>query len=225
MIQPPEHDVTLVLGNQIADWGMITGKRNSVNKVVMLAEGRADEWSELLTRVGAERDRDAFTRLFEHFAPLLKGFLMKGSNIGHELAEELAQEAMIKVWRRADSFNRQKSSASTWIYTIARNCRIDWARREIRRQKDIHADDLYEPGDDNPSQVSLAQLRNQRTVRESLDALPQEQVEIISKIYFEGKTHSEVSEELSLPLGTVKSRIRLALKRLNVQLETEAEDL
>jgi RNA polymerase sigma-70 factor (ECF subfamily) len=204
---------------------MITGKRNSVNKVVMLAESRADEWSELLTRVGEERDREAFTALFRHFAPLLKGFLMKGSNVGHELAEELAQEAMIKVWRRADSFNRKKSSASTWIYTIARNCRIDWARREVRRQKDIHADDLYEPGDENPSQVSLAQMRNKRTVRESLEALPQEQVEVISKIYFEGKTHSEVSEELSLPLGTVKSRIRLALKRLNVQLEAEAEEV
>ncbi len=191
----------------------------------MLAESRADEWSELLTKVGSSKDRDAFTRLFEHFAPLLKGFLMKGSNIGHEMAEELAQEAMIKVWRRADSFNSRKSSASTWIYTIARNCRIDWVRREIRRQRDIHADDLYEPGDDNPSQISLAQIRNQRTVRESLDALPQEQVEVISKIYFEGKTHSEVSEELSLPLGTVKSRIRLALKRLNVQLESEAEDV
>ena len=70
----------------------------------MLAETRADEWSNLLTKVGADKDRDAFTALFHHFAPLLKGFLMKGSNIGHELAEELAQEAMIKVWRRADSF-------------------------------------------------------------------------------------------------------------------------
>lgn len=191
----------------------------------MLAESRADEWSKLLVKVGVEKDRDAFTRLFEHFAPLLKGFLMKGSNIGHELAEELAQEAMIKVWRRAESFNSHKSSASTWIYTIARNCRIDWIRREVRRQKDIHADDLYEPGDENPSHLSLAQMRNQRTVRESLETLPQEQTEIISKIYFEGKTHSEVSEELGVPLGTVKSRIRLALKRLNVQLEFEAEDV
>ncbi len=191
----------------------------------MLAEPRADEWSDLLVKVGTEKDREAFSRLFSHFAPLLKGFLMKGSNIGHELAEELAQEAMIKVWRRAESFNRQKSSASTWIYTVARNCRIDWARKEIRRQREINAEDLYEPGDDNPAQVSLAQLRNKRTVRESLQALPQEQIEVISKVYFEGKTHLEVSEELELPLGTVKSRIRLALKRLNVQLEAAAEEV
>lgn len=191
----------------------------------MLAEPRADEWSDLLVKVGAEKDREAFSRLFTHFAPLLKGFLMKGSNIGQELAEELAQEAMIKVWRRAESFNSQKSSASTWIYTVARNCRIDWARKEVRRQREINAEDLYEPGDDNPSQVSLAQLRNKRTVRESLQTLPQEQIEVISKVYFEGKTHLEVSEELDLPLGTVKSRIRLALKRLNVQLEAAAEEV
>ena len=204
---------------------MITGKGNSVNKVVMLTETTADDWSDLLVKVGSDKDRAAFTRLFQHFAPLLKGFLMKGSNIGHEQAEELAQEAMIKVWRRADSFNRQKSSASTWIYTIARNCRIDWIRREVRRQRDIHADDLYEPGDENPSQVSLVQLRNKRVIRDSIETLPQEQIEVISKIYFEGKTHSEVSEELSLPLGTVKSRIRLALKRLNVQLDAETEEV
>jgi RNA polymerase sigma-70 factor (ECF subfamily) len=190
----------------------------------MLTETTADDWSDLLVKVGNDKDREAFTRLFQHFAPLLKGFLMKGSNIGHEQAEELAQEAMIKVWRRADSFNRQKSSASTWIYTIARNCRIDWIRREIRRQRDIHADDLYEPGDENPSQVSLVQLRNKRIIRDSIENLPQEQIEVISKIYFEGKTHSEVSEELSLPLGTVKSRIRLALKRLNVQLDADTEE-
>ena len=89
----------------------------------------------------------------------------------------------------------------------------------------MHADDLYEPRDENPSQVSLVQMRNKRVVRESIELLPQEQKEVISKIYFEGRTHSEVSEELSLPLGTVKSRIRLALKRLNVQLEADAEEV
>jgi RNA polymerase sigma factor (sigma-70 family) len=225
LIQPLKPFVSSALGNQIAEWGMITSIKKSVNKVVMLADTTAEEWSDLLIRVGAERDREAFTRLFQHYAPLLKGFLMKGSNIGHEQAEELAQETMIKVWRKANSFNRQKSSASTWIYTVARNCRIDWIRREMRRQRDVHADDLYEPGDENPSQISLVQLRNKRVVRDSIELLPQEQKEVISKIYFEGKTHSEVSEELSLPLGTVKSRIRLALKRLNVQLEADTEEV
>ena len=147
---------------------MITGKRNPVNKVVMLAEKRADEWSELLTKVGAEKDRDAFTRLFHHFAPLLKGFLMKGSNIGHELAEELAQEAMIKVWRRADSFNSHKSQRVLGYIRLHVTVEsIGVAKCAAKRDSRGR---LYEPGDENPSQVSLAQLRNKSTVRESLKA-------------------------------------------------------
>lgn len=198
---------------------MITGKSNFVNKVIVLVDPSRDEWSELLVKVGANRDKEAFSRLFTHFAPLIKGFLMKGSSFGHELAEELVQETMIKVWRRADSFNSQKSSASTWIYTIARNSRIDWFRREARKRVQLEADDFYEPAPENPAYLSLVQIRNQKSVQENIKLLPQDQLEVITKIYYEGKTHSEVAEELTLPLGTVKSRIRLALKKMNLQLE------
>ena len=195
---------------------------NDANKVVMLAEARSDNWSQLLMKVGADRDKAAFALLFDHFAPLLKGFLMKGSALGPERAEELAQETMIKVWRKADSFNASKASASTWIYTIARNCRIDWLRREAKSSRDIEAEDIYEFGDENPSFNSLVQIRNRDKIRENLAFLPPEQLEVLAKIYFEGKTHSEVSLELDLPLGTVKSRIRLALNRLQVRM-TAAE--
>ena len=187
----------------------------------MLVDPSRDEWSDLLSKVGMEKDKEAFSRLFAHFAPLVKGFLMKGSSFGHELAEELSQETMIKVWRKADSFNRQKSSASTWIYTIARNSRIDWFRREARRQRILEADDLYEQAEDNPAYLSLVQLRNQKSIQKNIKTLPQEQLEVLTKIYYEGKTHTEVAEELVLPLGTVKSRIRLALKKMNLQLEAE----
>ena len=200
---------------------MITGNSKSVNKVVMLVDLSRDEWSDLLAKVGMEQNREAFSVLFSHFAPLVKGFLMKGSTFGHELAEELAQETMIKVWRKADSFNRQKSSASTWIYTIARNCRIDWFRHEARRQKILEADDLYEQAEDNPAYLSLVQVRNQKNIQKNIKRLPREQLEVLTKIYYEGKTHTEVAEELVLPLGTVKSRIRLALKKMNLQLEAE----
>lgn len=199
---------------------MITAKRKTVNdgNVVMLAESSPDDWSDLLVKVGKTQDREAFSRLFAHFAPLVKGFLMKGSNIGVEQAEELVQETMIKVWRKADSFNRQKSSASTWIYTIARNSRIDWLRREARTQVDIDADDLYDIGEENPSYSSLIRVRDKENIRNHIGDLPQEQLEVVTKVYYEGKSHSEVSEELGLPLGTVKSRIRLALKRMHVSL-------
>lgn len=204
---------------------MITAKSRGVNdsKVVMLAENSPDDWSDLLVKVGENRDREAFSRLFAHFAPLVKGFLMKGSNIGAEQAEELVQETMIKVWRKANSFNRQKSSASTWIYTIARNSRIDWIRREARTQVEIDADDLYDTGEENPSYSSLVRVRDKENIRNNIGELPQEQLEVITKVYYEGKSHSEVSDELGLPLGTVKSRIRLALKRMHLTLAKEAE--
>ena len=203
--------------------GMITASKKTVNanKVVMLAEARSDTWSELLIKVGAERDRQAFSELFSHFAPLIKGFLMKGSSLGPERAEELVQETMIKVWRKADSFNATKSSASTWIYTIARNSRIDWLRRESKSSRDIEAEDIYESSEENPSYNSLIQKRNRDTVRKNLAYLPPEQLDVVAKIYFEGKSHSEVANELSLPLGTVKSRIRLALNRLQLRMTAE----
>jgi RNA polymerase sigma-70 factor (ECF subfamily) len=200
---------------------MITSNIKHVNKVVPLVKPSPDEWSALLEKVGADKDREAFSRLFEHFAPLLKGFLMKGSNIGPELAEELAQETMIKVWRRATSFQRAKSTASTWIFTIARNSRIDLYRRESRKQVQLDADDFYDQSVENPALVSLIQVRNKQTILEHLKSLPREQHEVVSKIYYEGKSHTEVAKELSLPLGTVKSRIRLALKRMNVRLAAE----
>jgi len=202
---------------------MITAKRKSVNdgKVVMLAASSPDDWSDLLVKVGDNQDRKAFARLFEHFAPLVKGFLMKGSGISPEQAEELVQETMIKVWNKADSFNRQKSSASTWIYTIARNSRIDWLRREVRTRVDINADDLYDIGAENPSYSSLVRVRDKENIRNNIGELPQEQLDVITKVYYEGKSHSEVSDELGLPLGTVKSRIRLALKRMHVTLANE----
>jgi RNA polymerase sigma-70 factor (ECF subfamily) len=200
---------------------MITSVIKPVNKVVPLVKPSPDEWSSLLEKVGVDKDRQAFSSLFEHFAPLLKGFLMKGSNIGPELAEELAQETMIKVWRRAASFQRAKSTASTWIFTIARNSRIDLYRRESRKQVQLDADDFYDQSIENPSLVSLVQVRNKQTVLEHLKALPREQHEVVAKIYYEGKSHTEVAQELSLPLGTVKSRIRLALKRMSVRLAAE----
>lgn len=201
---------------------MITGEDKSVNKVVMLAESSPDDWSDLLVKVGSDRDREAFSRLFAHFAPMVKGFLMKGSSLSPEHAEELVQETMIKVWHKADSFNRQKSSASTWIYTIARNSRIDWLRRESRTRVDINSDDIFEAAEENPSFSSLVRKRNKENVRSYIGGLPREQLEVVQKIYYEGKSHSEVAEELQLPLGTVKSRIRLALKRMQLSLSREA---
>ena len=184
---------------------------------------RDDEWSQLLEKVARERCRKAFARFFNHFSPLLKGFLIKGSRLNHAQAEELVQEVMIKVWQRAGQFDAKKSSASTWLYTIARNGRIDWLRRQANAvTEELIADDLYE---DETSETPFSLLQHQRQhndIHNALAGLPDEQALVLRKVYMEGLSHSEVSTDLALPLGTVKSRVRLALKKLQDVIGREA---
>jgi len=180
---------------------------------------RDDEWSTLLLKVGRQRDRQAFERLFGHFAPLIKGFQFSrgGQSSAPEAADELVQEVMFKVWRKAPSFNPDKAAASTWIFTIMRNCRIDAMRRKGRQPEaddSLNVEDIWDDSQDDQPLVYLQQSRSRMAVASGIDALPPEQSHVIEKAYMEGKSHSEISEELGLPLGTVKSRVRLALKKL-----------
>lgn len=180
-----------------------------------------DAWTLRLQSVARDRDRQAYGELFRHFAPLLKSFALSTPGMSsNALAEELVQEVMLKIWNRASTFDASKASATTWIYTLARNCRIDLLRRKYRVQEEVDVDDLWDVGTD-PETLSddLYQKRIEVDVRESLRALPPEQRQIIAKVYMEGKSHSEVAEELNLPLGTVKSRIRLAMSKLKVMLQ------
>ncbi|WGL16877.1 sigma-70 family RNA polymerase sigma factor [Microbulbifer bruguierae] len=184
---------------------------------------RDDEWSALLVKVGNSRDRLAFERLFSHFAPLIKGFQFSrgGQSSAPEAADELVQEVMFRVWRKAPSFDPQKSSASTWIFTIMRNCRIDALRRNSRlpdTDDTLEVEDIWDDSQDNQPLIFLQQSRSQNSVAAGLKSLPPEQSHVIEKAYLEGKSHSEISVELGLPLGTVKSRVRLALKKLQSTL-------
>lgn len=184
-------------------------------------EREIDGWTLRLQAVARDRDRQAYGELFRHFAPLLKSFALSTPGMSsNALAEELVQEVMLKIWNRASTFDASKASATTWIYTLARNCRIDLLRRKYRVQEEVDVDDLWDVGTD-PEELSddLYQKRIEVDVRESLRVLPPEQRQIIAKVYMEGKSHSEVAEELSLPLGTVKSRIRLAMSKLKVMLQ------
>lgn len=181
----------------------------------------SDPWTIRLQAVARERDRQAYAELFRHFAPLLKSFALSTSGMSsNALAEELVQEVMLKIWNRAATFDSAKASATTWIYTLARNCRIDLLRRKFRVHEEVDVDELWDFGTD-PEELhdELYQKRIEVDVRESLRALPSEQRQIIAKVYMEGKSHSEVAEELNLPLGTVKSRIRLAMSKLKVLLQ------
>ncbi len=182
-------------------------------------ETRNDEWSECLQLIAATQDRAAFTRLFRHFAPLMKAFALSGSTLSANHADELVQEVMLKVWQKAAAFDPKKAAASTWIYTIARNCRTDMYRRLQKFDTALSADDVAPPEESEEAFMILHQKRSRDRIRELIKTLPPDQIQIVAKVYMEGKSHSEVAAELDIPLGTVKSRVRLALQKLQVQLD------
>ena len=188
------------------------------------SESRKDHWSQLLERVGSSQDKAAFQALFQHFGPQIKYYALS-NGLSHQ-AEELVQEVMISIWRRATTYNWRKAAASTWIFTIARNQRIDMLRKMQRTSAEtkIEVEDLWQiPGSAESEPVtSLHRMLAERRIRESLVHLPEEQVTVIAKVYMEQKSHQMVAEELNIPLGTVKSRVRLALSKLKVILQDPA---
>ncbi len=170
----------------------------------------------LLVRVSEHRDHEAFGELHDQLAPRLKAYMMRQGASG-ELAEDLAQEVMIKLWNKAHLYSPDKGSASTWAYTIARNLRIDRIRREYIWQE---LPDGYEDTPDDARLQDENVSANERAgkVREALRALPQEQAQIIEMSFIDGLSHSEIATKLAVPLGTVKSRMRLGYAKLQQHL-------
>jgi RNA polymerase sigma-70 factor (ECF subfamily) len=199
-------------------------EKSGVRPAVVSTEKRTDQWSLLLVSIGESQDRRAFAELFAHFAPLLKSFAEASRHEGWfpGLSEDLVQEVMIKVWQKASGYKPEKASATTWIYTVARNCRIDMLRRKSNTQHlPLENEDYWhEPDEETPVSL-LRQKRSEDKVQVSLAQLPKEQDEILRKVYLEGKSHAEASEELGLPLGTVKSRVRLALQKMQILVAPE----
>lgn len=192
--------------------------RESSEKARKLAP-EVNSWNQYIEKVGESQDRQAFHALFSHFSPFLKAFLIKSGGVSPENAEELVQETMIKVWRKAPSFSAAQASASTWIYTIARNTRIDWLRKQNRQNPDLlSADDIYDERENPTPMSSLSQIRTKKLITAQLKHLPFEQAEVLQLMYFQGQSGQQVANTLDLPLGTVKSRIRLAMNKLKVAL-------
>jgi RNA polymerase sigma factor (sigma-70 family) len=169
-----------------------------------------------LGRVAEFRDRTAFSQLFGHFAPRLKGYLIRlGCEAG--MAEELVQDVMLTVWRRAESFDAAQAGVATWIYTIARNRRIDRLRSERHPTLDLE-DPLLVPDDAENAEQGIETAQRETSLRSAIGRLPKEQAELLQMAFFEDRPHSDIAEKTRLPLGTVKSRIRLALARLRREL-------
>lgn len=174
--------------------------------------------ADLVEAIAARADRGAFAQLFRHFAPKIKGYLVK-LGAGAQ-AEELTQEVMLTVWRKAASFDRRQASVSTWLFTIARNRRIDVIRKERRPELDPEDPMLVPEAPPSPDAMLQARDREAR-VAEAIKTLPPEQSELLRQAFYLAKSHSEIASEMSLPLGTVKSRLRLAFGRLRKVLDGE----
>lgn len=174
----------------------------------------ARDWTDHILRIRA-KDQTAFKELFSHFAPRVKGFLIK-SGADDTLAEECTQEVMATIWRKAEMFDPSRASVSTWIYTIARNRKIDMLRKRRRPEPE---DLTWGPEAEPDAEDTFSMQQETQRLGEAIRALPEKQRQLVEKAYFGDLSHSEIAEETGLPLGTIKSRIRLALDRLRHQMK------
>jgi len=189
--------------------------------VDLLDRGQSKAWgrmSDLLGKIATERSGDAFRRLFEQYGPRLVAYMMR-QGADAATAEELAQETLLTVWSKAALYSSDKGTPTTWIFTIARNLRIDALRKTVCWQE--LSDELAEtiPSDDvAPDHAASARERQER-VQAVLGTLPAEQRDVITLAFIDGMSQSEIAARLTLPLGTVKSRLRLAYEKVRNALE------
>ncbi|WP_461518845.1 sigma-70 family RNA polymerase sigma factor [Porticoccus sp.] len=189
-------------------------------KVEATPEAQGNDWSAMLAELGQSRGRQLFIQLFRHFAPRIKGYIIR-LGLTEATAEELTQETMLSLWRKAHLYNRDKAAASTWIYTLARNQSIDWMRKQKYPEYDLESwhRDEGEPLQESEAEQSIVSDR----VALAIHQLPDNQAQVIYMSFYEGRTHSEIAERLSIPLGSVKSRIRLAAEKLKLALGGDYE--
>ncbi|MEL7487439.1 MAG: sigma-70 family RNA polymerase sigma factor [Pseudomonadota bacterium] len=174
------------------------------------------EMNELLVRIAMTADKEAFGRLYAFFGPRVKGYMMRIGASAEE-AEDLAQDAMLKVWRKAKLFDPGKASASTWIFTIARNIRIDALRRASK--PGLSGDEPSLLPEEEPQADAVVERRERdERIREAFSTLPEQQHEVVRLHFIEDESHSTIAERLGLPLGTVKSRLRLAFGKIRKEL-------
>lgn len=191
-------------------------RRRSPLRTVAVTE----EADEALIAAIAGGDRRAFARAFAKFAPKVKSYLLR-LGAPAALAEDLAQDAMVSVWRRASSFDAAKAKASTWIFVIARNAWIDRLRREKTELAYRATVIPVEESDDEAPDAAAARSEDEARVRAVMDSLSDEQRRVVELSFFEDISHSEIAERMAIPLGTVKSRLRLALAKLRARWDEQ----
>ncbi|MBA4333027.1 MAG: RNA polymerase subunit sigma [Alphaproteobacteria bacterium] len=192
------------------------GQVSTLQRIRPPVTAMGGEHDRLIEAVALRRDREAFARLFEHFAPRLKAYLMKaGAPAG--AAEDFAQDAMLTVWRKAELFDSSKARAATWIFTIARNRRLDVLRQDARRTP-MPEIELLQEEPERPDQLVLM-AEDAARLKTAMARLTADQIEVLRLAFFQDNPHSEIARRLDLPLGTVKSRIRKAMIKLRTLLD------
>lgn len=180
--------------------------------MTLVASETSYQMDDLIIRIAETQDQKAFVELTVLAAPRLKAYAIRcGSHVDD--AEELVQECLLTVWRKAHQFNPKTARSTTWLYTIIRNRRIDMGRKN--KLDIVQSDDLWPEAGSDLLEDDVERDLTGNLVRTLLYSLPDEQRQIVFKVYFEGKSHSEIAGELDLPLGTIKSRLRLAMKKLD----------
>ena len=174
--------------------------------------------SNLLTEIAEERSDDAFRRLYNEYAPRVKTYMLQ-QGADSAMAEELAQETLLTVWRKASQYSSERGTAAAWIFTIARNLRIDRLRKDMRWQSlpDEQAEAI--PSDAAGPDENVAEDQRRVRVQAALADLPADQRTVVTMAYIEGLSHSEIAEKLATPIGTIKSRMRLAYQKVRDALE------
>jgi RNA polymerase sigma-70 factor, ECF subfamily len=172
---------------------------------------------DLLQKIARDRDPQAFQELFRLYGPRIKAMMMR-QGADATAAEDIAQEALFAVWRKAHLFAAQKGGVATWIYTIARNLRIDRLRRQASSQE-LPEEMIDIASDDDLPDEALNRSQERERIRKVLETLPPEQYEVVRLSYIEGLSHNEIAGVLGAPIGTVKSRMRLAYEKIRDAVE------
>ncbi len=173
------------------------------------------DWVEAMDRIRQTQDKAAFAAIYRHFGPRVKAFLMR-SGADSSLAEECMQDVMATVWTKAHMFDASRASLATWVFTIARNKKID----ALRKQRRPEPEDLAWGPDHEPDQADVLAMQEESTqLSKAIAELPEKQRVLIERAFYADLSHSEIAEQTGLPLGTIKSRIRLALERLRHSMQ------
>ncbi len=181
-----------------------------------LGDAERARFADLLVAVATRQDRAAYSEIFAYYGPRVKSYLLR-LGADNALAEEITQDVMVSVWRKAQLFDRNQASVSTWIFRIARNRRIDLFRRARRPDLDPEETMILPSGVEAPD-AGVETMETEKRVRAAMKDLPEEQVSLLRLAFYEGLSHREIAEKLDVPLGTVKSRIRLAFAKMKARL-------